>query len=213
MAQRLDFAVVSATAAGLALVVLGGASTTASLISWPGEATIEDMRRQAPVGADAAAAAAHASLHAATFADACRHLTDAALASSYTQNPAFDTGALAARALERCPASPHNWLRLALAREADRDVEGARAAWRLSVLTGGYVPRLEAPRLELGLRLLTGSDAEYLDLLAAQVRQAASTAPEVLADAAERTRTLPLVRLMLRGEPAKLEALEKALAA
>ena len=213
MAQRLNLPVAAATAIGLVLIVLGGMSTAASLIARPAEATLDEMRRRVPVTPDAAAVAARASLRAAALADTCRHLTDASLASSYVQSSAFDTGELAARALERCPASPYNWLRLALAREAGGDIEGARAAWRLSVLTGGYVPRLEAARLELGLRLLTGSDAEYLDLLAGQVRQVASTAPKVLADATERTRALPLVRLILRHEPAKLEAFEKALAA
>lgn len=210
MVPRLDLAVVVSTALGLALCALSAASLGASLIVWPHEETLEAMRRQEAVDPTAAAAAARASQRAATWADGCRHLTNAALASAYTHEVAFDTGRLASAALERCPASPHNWLRLALAREASSDADGARAAWRLSVLTGGYVPRLQALRLEVGLRLLSGSDSELLDLLGTQVRLAAVTEPAGLAAAATRTRSEPLVRLMLRDMPAELDAFERA---
>lgn len=213
MAPRLDPAVVVSTALGIALCALGAASLGASLIAWPHGVTLEAARRQETVDPAAAASAVRASLRAARWANGCQHLTNAALVAPYVQGPAVDAGDLAAAALERCPTSPHNWMRLALSRQASGDGDGARIAWRLSVLTGGYVPRLQAQRLELGLRLLSGSDREFLDLLGNQIRLVVETDVAALASAAKRTRTLPIVRLMLRGKPAGLAAFETEVSA
>lgn len=201
MARRPDLAVAAATAVGLALVLLGGASTAANLITLGTAPVLEDMRMQTMVERAAAAAASRASLRAAAFADTCRHLTDAALAASYANVPELDSGRLAARALERCPASPHNWMRLAMGRYLAGQHEAAREAWKMSVLTGPVVPRLTSARLELGLRIISGDDAEYLHLLEAQVKLAADTAPAVLVSATRRTNSASFVRLVLRGEP------------
>jgi len=213
MVPKLEPAVGVSTALALALLALGGCSLAASVMMLPHEPVLEAMRNQASaVRPREAEAAMRAAVRAAEWSNGCRYLTEAALASDYAQRPERETGRYAEAALARCPVSPHNWLRLTLSREGSGDAEGARAAWRLSVLTGPYVPRLQQTRLEIGLGLLTGSDAEYLDLLAAQVRQTAALDPGALARVAARTGTLPLVRLMLRSTPRELEAFEKAVA-
>lgn len=198
MARRPDPALLASALLGLALVGLGAISLLASVVALPAQSTLEAIRRDQRVPAAAAAAAARRSMAAARWFETCRHLTDAALANSAAGSFQLSrTEVLAAESLARCPASPHNWLRIAGARLNAGRPEDARAAWRLSVLTGRYVPGLIEQRLELGLRLINGDDADFLALLSQQIRMAADLSPAQVEIVARRTKTEPFVRTIV----------------
>lgn len=72
--------------------------------------------------------------------------------------------------LAQAPGNPSLWLRLASLRERRGDGDGALAAWRMSVMTGGFEPALMPDRLSMGARLLPRMDADTRSLLVRQIR-------------------------------------------
>lgn len=78
--------------------------------------------------------------------------------------------AATAEALALAPGQPSLWLRLAHLRHAHGDRQGALAAFRMSVMTGPFVPALMISRTTLGADLLPIMDAETRTLFKRQIR-------------------------------------------
>jgi hypothetical protein len=211
MARRRSLAVTGVALLTLALAGLAVPSTVAALTAVGHDDTLEAIRNgERPRDIDMRDAARVNDRAAALFS-ACRYETHALLAlTTNGANPA-DTERRVSDSLSRCPASTYNWMRLAVARWALGNRDGARAAWRMSVLTGGYVPGLDIVRLEYGLRLADGGDAEHIELLGQQVRAVARENPGQAALSARTTGTVAVARAALRGEPT-LDAFERSVA-
>jgi len=68
--------------------------------------------------------------------------------------------------VQRSPAKPRAWLRIARIRAfLGQTPEDVLPAWRMSVLTGRVEPTLMLSRLELGFGYFTGLDDESVSLL------------------------------------------------
>lgn len=213
MARRPDAGAVLLLLAGLLLAVTASISLVASLTALPAEPTLEALRERRPVSPDEATAAARTSLAAAGRFEEGRYLTDAALAAMAAPAGAPKAGAIVSRAVAAQPASPYNWTRLAMVRQAAGDPDAAVRAWEMSVLVGRYAPGLVLPRLEIGFQLLAAASPEQIRLLGDQVRIAAETDPKGLAVAARRQRVEPFVRVALLADPDLLDAFNAAQAA
>ncbi|MFC3714017.1 hypothetical protein ACFOMD_15705 [Sphingoaurantiacus capsulatus] len=211
MAPRPDRVALIVGIAGLALTALSAASLTAAILALPGEATLEAVRSREAVRRDDVLSAANGSRRAANWFERCRHDTNAALALTTTGADPREIKPLVERTLARCPTSPFNWLRLALLRAGEGDGGGARAAWRMSVLTGAHEPRLNAQQLAVGVSLHVPGDREHEDLLAQQVRAVARVDVMGLVAVARQTGAVPFVRYILRGDPA-LDDFDRAVA-
>jgi hypothetical protein len=213
MARRPDFVVAGVAAVALVLFGLAAVSLTASLTTLPVDADLERIRAAEPVALDRVHAAARASDRAALWFEDCRHETNALLALGAT--PAVPPREMERRVtlvLARCPTSPFNWMRLAVARQRLGNLAGARAAWRASVLMGAYMPGLDPARTETGLRLFDPADAEHADLLSRQLRTLAREDAYAVAMMVRRVGNAAFVRSALSGEASR-EAFDRALAA
>ncbi len=209
MARRPDFVAAFVAVVGASLAALSFASLAAASLAAPGEPRLEAARRGEAVRPEDLEKAASASRRAAGWFERCRHDTNAVLALSLAGHEDRELEPIVERTLARCPTSPFNWMRLALIRERQGDGHGARAAWRMSVLTGAQVPRLDELRLAAGLRLFSQDDEEHRELLAQQVRAMARNDVHAVAAIARRTGATPLVQGILRDEPAR-EAFDRA---
>jgi len=107
--------------------------------------------------------------------------------------------AAATAALSVAPGQPSVWYRLAELRERLGDRDGAAAALRMSFLSGSFVPSLMESRVEMGLRLLQGTNTETADLLKRQIRLTWVARPAYVAELGARTDAGPLVREALAG--------------
>jgi hypothetical protein len=102
--------------------------------------------------------------------------------------------AAAASALSIAPGQPSLWYRLAALRERHGDLSGAVAALRLSMLSGAYAPDLMAPRIELGLKLVSAMNQETRDLLKRQIRLSWAATPGSIVALSAKPDAGPLVR-------------------
>lgn len=74
--------------------------------------------------------------------------------------------AAAGEAVQRAPAKPASWLRMAMVRSAlGQGTAAVVPPLKMSILTGRVEPTLLLPRLELGLRYRGALDAETIALL------------------------------------------------
>ncbi len=115
-------------------------------------------------------------------------------------------------ALARVPSDPYGWFRLAFITETmEGDGERTAQAWRQSVASAPYEPRLIIPRLEMALRLERVLGAEAQSIYARLIGQAWEENPWHLARSARDYAYLSLVEGTLRDRPDDLARLQKIL--
>jgi len=112
--------------------------------------------------------------------------------------------------LQRAPAQPNAWARLALALiNLDREPELARRALVQSLRLSPWQPRLAQLRAGLGLRVWPQLDAEARELVLLQVRLAAAIDPKGLAAVVPTPALWAVVEQALVQQPDLLLALER----
>jgi hypothetical protein len=198
-----------AAAIAVALVALAVPRLLAGAISGPFDDTVRALGRGDPVSDDALLLALGSRLRAiALIGDARYHADVAALRfADYLANPEqswrLDLAIAAHRdALDRAPAQPFLWSRLALAemlRDGYRPAVGE--ALRLSLATGRHEPRLLMPRLELAFTVWPLLPDALRAELAQQVVLAMRWQPQALVAATRRYHRLAEVRDALVASP------------
>lgn len=119
--------------------------------------------------------------------------------------------AAAVEAVQRAPARPETWLRIATVRAILRDEPGeVLGPWRMSVFTGRTHSTLLAPRVGIGLPWLEYMDAETRSMLRDQLLLAWALKPnELLRELKASDRRLQRTRKLIGGtEPAALAEME-----
>lgn len=112
--------------------------------------------------------------------------------------------------LQRAPAQPYAWARLALAlSNLEGDSEMARQALVQSLRRGAWQPDLAKLRAGMGLRQWSQFDAETRTLVLLQVRLAAEVDPKGLAAVVPTPALWAVVEQALIDRPELLLALEK----
>lgn len=123
---------------------------------------------------------------------------DAAGPDAYARQMAeAEAGAVAA--LAAAPVQPGTWARLAWMREVRGDIPGAVAAFRMSMLSGGFVPAMMKSRVDQGLRLRPHLDQETERLWMRQIRLAWVIAPNFVEVLGRQAETQHLVSDALAG--------------
>lgn len=176
LAGRLTLLLVGG--AGLALVAFAAPRLAATIAALPARPVLWEAYAGQPVALPALLTAVQALDRAAALGDRSsdgdrgflllRAAAIAPLADQFRLLMAAESATEAG--LSRTPGNPSLWLRLAALREGHGDMTGALAAWRMSVLTGGFEPAIMPDRLRMGARLLPLMDADGRSLLKRQIR-------------------------------------------
>lgn len=162
-------------AAAVAAISLAGLLGNA----WSFEAgdVVDELRSGKVVDRDRLRIAYDTSIAAARLNDPARNLTNAVTAVAALpqgdhgsrQEQDDDLITVAARALEKDPANPYNWSRMAWARNQRGDAKGAVAALELSMQTGPHVVNIAAWRARLAYGLMATGGADLVDIARDQV--------------------------------------------
>ncbi|HKY95640.1 MAG TPA: hypothetical protein VJL84_10055, partial [Kiloniellales bacterium] len=112
--------------------------------------------------------------------------------------------------LQRAPAQPYAWARLALAlANLEGDSETARQALAQSLRRAAWQPPLARLRAGMGLRYWWQLDAETRELVRVQVRLAAEVDPQGLAGVVPTPALWAVVEEALVDRPELLQAMDK----
>jgi hypothetical protein len=139
----------------------------------------------------------------------------AASGSSAAPNIPEDQQAAAdlAAAVAEAPGDAKAWTELAQSRVALSDVDGAKRAWRTSILAAGYDPGLVFERVLVGLELLLVLNEADRQLLNEQIAYAWDADPdELVALAKKASFTANLIEQAFADDPNRLMPFEWAFA-
>lgn len=208
---------------GAVVLYLGLPRTIAAFALLPGNQTLRLIQNGEAAKREKLEALAASRRRALAWVDSGRMWSDLALAQLLLAEPRNGGGkprqelvdqALTSLdlALRAAPANPHAWTRRAyadlLTRGPSRSVSAALA---MSILTARYEPDLMFPRLELSLGAWPYFPLHDRDLVLGQVRLAWRRSPVRLADIAQRTGQVAVIRAALAATPADLAAFERRL--
>jgi hypothetical protein len=198
-----------AVAVGSILAGAGFFHLVSAVTALPGRAVL-DVTRSGPPPAATRLAAGAASLVSASGwrADAEELGQSVSLylraAQITLDSAAADRWRLAARegidrALSLAPGQPLAWLQLAYLRRGDKDTDGALAAFRMSLLTGSFVPELMISRTTLGFDLLDRMNPETRALFQRHTAQTWVVAPDYVAALGRDAALADFVKGALKG--------------